>query len=250
MSWRVYEPGSEMLALDKVFPKGIRIPDYFVGKNVVHLPTVKCHIYTNITGAMKNAFGGLLDKSRHYCHSSIHEVLVDLLAIQKEIHPGIFAVMDGTTAGNGPGPRTMVPVCKNVLLASSDCVAIDAVAAKMMGFEPMGHPFIRLAHERGLGVGRTEEIEIAGDGDVLDESWGFRAGDNLVSAGGKLFWFGPLRSLQKLMFHSPLVYIFMFASAAYHDRIWYRTHGRRVVNEWLGNTEWGRLFASYRPGGG
>ena len=155
-----------MLVLDKIFPKGIRIPDYFHGKNIVHLPTIKCHIYTNVTGAMKNAFGGLLDNRRHYCHSRIHETLVDLLAIQKEIFRGLFAVMDGTTAGNGAGPRTMVPVTKNVLLASADCVAIDAVAAKMMGFDPMDHGFIRLAHERGLGVGQTEEIEIVGDADA------------------------------------------------------------------------------------
>ena len=51
--------------------------------------------------------------------------------------------MDGTTAGNGPGPRTMYPVVKNVMLASADQVAIDAVSAKMMGFDPMSlrvHP--------------------------------------------------------------------------------------------------------------
>jgi hypothetical protein len=95
---------------------------------------VKCHIYTRTTGAMKNAFGGLLNTRRHYTHSWIHETLVDLLAIQKEIHAGVFAMMDGTTAGNGPGPRTMYPVVKNVILASADQVAIDAVAAKMMGF--------------------------------------------------------------------------------------------------------------------
>src|SRR5205807_248759 len=83
--------------------EGSMLPDYFEGKNIVHLPTVKCHIYTTTTGAMKNAFGGLLNTRRHYTHSWIHETLVDLLAIQKEIHSGIFAVMDGTTAGNGPG---------------------------------------------------------------------------------------------------------------------------------------------------
>jgi len=49
---------AQMLVLDKIFPDGIRIPDYFIGKNVVHLPTTKCHIYTNITGSMKNAFAG------------------------------------------------------------------------------------------------------------------------------------------------------------------------------------------------
>jgi uncharacterized protein (DUF362 family) len=248
MTWTVYRPKAEMLVLNEIFPDGIRIPEYFLGKNIVHLPTMKCHIYTNITGAMKNAFGGLLNNKRHYCHSHIHQTLVDLLAIQKEIHPGIFALTDGTTAGNGPGPRTMIPVAKNVLLASSDCVAIDAVAAKMMGFDPMSHEFIRLAHERGLGTGRFEEIEIVGDAETAEENWGFRTGNNSASLVGKLFWFGPLRWLERLMFHTPIVYGFIFGSAVYHDRLWYPIFGRRVVNDWLANSPWGRLFADYRPG--
>jgi uncharacterized protein (DUF362 family) len=248
MMWQRYEPKAEMIVLDKIFPRGICIPDYFHGKNIVHLPTVKCHIYTNITGAMKNAFGGLLDNSRHYCHSAIHEALVDLLAIQKEIHKGIFVVTDGTTAGNGPGPRTMTPVAKDVILTSDDCVAIDAVCAKMMGFEPMDHKFIRLAHERGLGTGRINEIEIVGDVDVKKENWEFVTGDNAASSVGKLFWFGPMRWLQKLMFHTPIVYSFIFASAIYHDKIWYPLKGKKVVNDWLTHSPWGRLFADYQPG--
>src|SRR5207237_6930437 len=116
-----------------------------------HLPTVKTQINTTSTGAMKNAFGGLLNTRRHYTHSWIHETLVDLLAIQKEIHAGLFAVMDGTTAGDGPGPRTMRPVIKDVMLAASDQVAIDAVAAKMMGLDAMGHEFINVAHDDQLG---------------------------------------------------------------------------------------------------
>ena len=131
MTWSVYRPKAKMNVLDQIFPEGIQIPDAFHGTNIIQLPTVKCHIYTTTTGAMKNAFGGLLNTRRHYTHSWIHETLVDLLAIQKEIHPGLFAIMDGTTAGNGPGPRTMYPVVKNVMLASSDQVAIDAVAAKL-----------------------------------------------------------------------------------------------------------------------
>src|ERR687892_1554691 len=149
-----------MLVLDDIFPEGIQIPETFAGKNIVHLPTMKTHVFTTMTGAMKNAFGGLLHRKRHWTHSVIHETLVDLLAIQKEIHPGIFAVMDGTTAGNGPGPRTMRPEVKNVILASGDQVAIDAVAAKLMGFDPLGIPYIRLAHEAGLGVGDPRQIEL------------------------------------------------------------------------------------------
>ena len=96
---------------------------------------------------MKNAFGGLLNERRHWTHPVIHETLVDLLMIQKKIHRGIFAVMDGTFAGDGPGPRCMIPHVKNVILASADQVAIDAVAAKLMGFDPMTIKYIRLAHE-------------------------------------------------------------------------------------------------------
>ena len=102
MRWVTYEPKGEMLVLDKVFPKGIRIPDYFFDRNVVHLPTIKTHIYTDYTCALKNAFGALLDKTRHYCHSRIHETLVDLLRIQQEIQASTFAVADGTTCGSDP----------------------------------------------------------------------------------------------------------------------------------------------------
>ncbi len=175
MAWVPYEPKAKMLALDHIYPEGIRIPDYFIGRNIVHLPTVKTHMYTTTTGAMKNAFGGLLSKYRHYTHSWIHQTLVDLLAIQKEIHPGIVAVMDGTTAGDGAGPRMVKPVTKNVLLASVDQVAIDAVAAKLMGFDPLSIGYIRLAHEQGLGVGDPAEIEIVGD-DVLRRELGVQSG--------------------------------------------------------------------------
>ena len=126
---------------------------------------MKTHVFTTTTGAMKNAFGGLLNERRHWTHPVIHETLVDLLMIQKKIHRGVFAVMDGTFAGDGPGPRCMVPYVKNVILASADQVAIDAVAAKLMGFDPMSIKFIRLAHDLGLGCGDPREIEIVGDAD-------------------------------------------------------------------------------------
>ena len=85
---------------------------------------------------MKNAFGGLLNEKRHWTHPVIHETLVDLLMIQKKIHRGVFAVMDGTFAGDGPGPRCMVPHVKNVMLASSDQVAIDALEGGELRFTP------------------------------------------------------------------------------------------------------------------
>jgi uncharacterized protein (DUF362 family) len=241
--WIRYEPKAELLALPRIFKKGIHIPEFFLDKNIVHLPTVKCHIYTTTTGAMKNAFGGLLNTKRHYTHTWIHETLVDLLSIQKEIHSGVFAVMDGTTAGNGPGPRTMRPEIKDYILASGDQVAIDAVAARMMGFDPMSIKYIRLAHERGLGVGRIEEIDVLGE-DVSGVNFNFSVGDNLASRAGDLLWFSPLRIFQRLFFRTPLVYVFVFGSAFYHDRFWWPVKGTKVFREWS-NTKWGKLFQAY-----
>jgi uncharacterized protein (DUF362 family) len=249
MRWVQFQPKARMRVLNQIFPEGIHIPDFFFGKNIVHLPTVKCHIYTTTTGAMKNAFGGLLNTRRHYTHSWIHETLVDLLAIQKEIHSGLFAVMDGTTAGNGPGPRTMYPEIKNVILASGDQVAIDAVAAKLMGFDPLRIDYIRLAHEDGLGIGDPSQIELVGDTDLGNESWKFHVGDNGASRVGDIVWFGPLKPVQNVLMRTPLVNLFILGSEVYHDYYRWPSRDRGVFEGWLANTGWGQLFQEYHRAG-
>ncbi len=242
--WIKYEPRAEMLVLHKMYPHGIYIPEYFLDKNIIHLPTMKTHIYTTTTGAMKNAFGGLLSSKRHYTHSVIHETLVDLLAIQQEIHSGMFAVMDGTVSGSGPGPRTMTPHDTHFILASADQVAIDAVSAKMMGFDPMSLKYIRLATEHGLGTGIAGEIEIVGD-DISSINLHYSVGDNAASLVGDMLWFGPLKFLQKLFFHTPLVYLFVFGSYFYHDFLWWPIWGRKRQIEFRRKSPWGQLFERY-----
>jgi hypothetical protein len=157
--------------------------------------------------------------------------------------------MDGTTAGDGPGPRTMRPVIKDVMLASADQVAIDAVAASMMGFDPMALDYIRLADEAGLGNGRREQIEIVGDVELADERWGFSVGDNGVSVVGDAIWFGPLKRFQRLFFRTPLVSLFVLGSEAYHDYYRWPLRDRRVFEAWRASTAWGELFARYRAEG-
>ena len=244
VQWVDYEPDFPLLVLDKVYPDGFQIPALMAGKNIVHLPTVKTHVFTTITGAMKNAFGGLLNYQRHWTHSVIHETLVDLLRIQRDIHPGIFAVTDGTFAGDGPGPRAMRWHVKNVILASADQVAIDAVSARIMGFDPMEIPFIRIAHEHGLGRGRIEEIEIAGE-DISEVNWRFRAAENtFASRGQKLIYWGPLKPLENMLLRSPITPWAYAASNLYHNGYWIKTIGAKRAREAM-KTEWGRLFESY-----
>jgi uncharacterized protein (DUF362 family) len=238
----------KFLCLNDVYPKGFNIPKRFIGENIIHLPTVKTHIFTTTTGAMKNAFGGLLNEHRHWTHPVIHETLVDLLMIQKKIFRGVFAVMDGTFVGDGPGPRCMIPHVKNVLLASADQVAIDAVAAKLMGFDPMRDlKFVRLAHEQGLGVGDPSQIELVGDLDAAKENWNFDGPFKKMTFASRnqhrIYW-GPLKkplewSLKTWL--APWAYV---ASVAYHDLYWYPVFGKQRVEEAL-KSDWGRLFANW-----
>jgi uncharacterized protein (DUF362 family) len=243
IEWVTYEFKRKLLKLEEVFPKGIEIPKLFIGKNVMHLPTVKTHGHSVTTGAIKNAFGGLLKEVRHYAHKYIHEVLVDLMIMQQELHPGIFTVMDGTVCGDGAGPRTMMPKIKNYILASADSVAIDAVAAKMMGFNPIEIPYIRMCHEMGLGSGRLEEIEVIGE-DISQVNFGFTSKRSLVIWGDQLIRKGFLECLEKPLLHSPLVFWAPCASNLYHDYLWYPIIGQTRIRDFM-KTEWGRLFTRY-----
>jgi uncharacterized protein (DUF362 family) len=244
VEWTVYNFKAKLLKLNDIFPEGIEIPKIYIGKQIIHLPTVKTHGHSITTGAIKNSFGGLLKEVRHYAHKYMHEVLVDLMMMQEELHPSILAVMDGTVCGDGAGPRTMIPHGKNLILASADSAAIDAVAAKLMGFDPMTIPYLRMCHERGLGVADPKEIEILGH-DISEINFGFKTKKSFVIWGDQMLRKGPLRFLEKIALHSPLVVWAPMASNIYHDWFWYPTVGKSIIRK-FSKTEWGRLFEEYK----
>ena len=243
VDWQVYRFTSPLLKLNDIFPEGIQIPAIYPGRQILHLPTVKTHGHAVMTGSVKNSFGGLLREVRHYAHKYMHEVLVDLLYMQRELHPAVFTVMDGTVAGDGAGPRTMIPRVKNLLLAATDSLAIDAIASRLMGFDPMSIPFIRMAHERGLGIGDPQDIELVGD-DVSQENFGFQTRRSLVIWGDQMIRKGFLRPLERVLLHSPLMVWAPMASNIYHDFMWYPTVGHSRIRSFM-RTEWGNLFKRY-----
>jgi uncharacterized protein (DUF362 family) len=248
VEWTVYRFKTPLLKLNDIFPEGIEIPAMYPGRNIVHLPTVKTHGHSVTTGSIKNSFGGLLREVRHYAHKYMHEVLVDLMLMQRELHPGIFTAMDGTVCGNGAGPRTMIPVVGNVILAGADSVAIDAVAARIMGFDPMAIPYLRMCHERSIGVADPAGIELVGD-DVSGLNLHFKMGRSLVIWGDQMLRKGPLRFLEKIALHSPLVVWAPAASNIYHDFLWYPTIGQARISAFR-KTAWGRLFDDRYSGPG
>ncbi len=243
VKWVPYHPKHQLLALPEVFPEIHQIPEIFLNKNILHLPTLKTHGHTTITGSIKNAFGGLINEKRHHCHKKIHQVLVDLLALQQEIHPNIFAVIDGTVAGSGAGPRTMIPRQTNLLLAGSDQVALDALAAKLMGFDPMKIPFLKMAHDQGLGLADLDQVEIRGE-NYKQINLNFQTRKSPVIFWDQVFRKGPLKFVEPFLFHSGLFKLCVFGSAFYHDYLWYPTIGQSRIRKFK-KTEWGRLWQKY-----
>ncbi len=235
VKWVNYLPRAPMLALGSfIAEEGFYVPDFFIGANVIHLPTLKTHLQTVVAGAAESAFQDLAPRRIRLTGHALDEAMVDILAIQKEIHAGIFAVLDGVFCGDGPGPRILVPYEKGYILAGADQVAIDAVAAHMMGFDPMKIGYIRLAHERGLGCGHYDDIEVAGD-DISGVNFHFSghgsAGPGFTdSAGRRILLANGSGLLSRLALES----------------YWYPFIGRHRVYA-LAETKWGQLIQSYLP---
>jgi hypothetical protein len=141
----------------------------------------------------------------------------------------------------------MMPFVKDYIIASADQVAIDAVSATLMGFDPMNLKFLRLAHERGLGCADLKEIEIVGE-DISGVNFHFHDKmETFASRGQKLIYHGPLKPLENILLRSFIAPWSFIASRLYHDVFWYPFIGKKRVSEML-KTKWGKLFKSYgRP---
>ncbi len=234
----------ETLVLERIFGEVIAPKEIF-GTNIIHLPTVKTHGHTMMTGALKDSFGLYLTKNRHLAHLKIHKVLVDLLLLQKTISHSEFVLTDGTVMGDGAGPRTMVPKIGNILIASNDMVAADAVQTRLMGIDQSSVHKLRIASELGLGVANPDDIEIAGD----FESWSDLPNFHLSPGKSPVITWnrGFLRfpGMETLLFRSPLMWLPTQLSGLYHDGIWLPLFGKKYVRWFLEETEWGALWQSY-----
>jgi hypothetical protein len=121
------------------------------------------------------------------------------------------------------------------------------MSAKIQGFDPLSLPFIRLAHEKEMGIGDPHQITIVGDEELAQESWGYIQEDTFASRGQKWIYHGWLHKLEKPLLRSPIVPWSYFASNFYHNVYWYPFVGRKRV-EFALQTKWGKLFRAYGDG--
>jgi len=132
---------------------------------IVNLPKFKTHSLALFTGGVKNMYGMIPHGQRIRFHGeypgpdNFSQVLTDIFSVMRPQ----FTVMDGVIAMEGEGPASGSLVKLGVILASADAVALDAVAARIIGLAPLDIYTTRYAAERGLGIGDPGSIEITGE---------------------------------------------------------------------------------------
>jgi uncharacterized protein (DUF362 family)/NAD-dependent dihydropyrimidine dehydrogenase PreA subunit len=132
---------------------------------LINLPKLKTHSFMAFTGAIKNMYGvipyGLrCSYHREYAKSEIFgQMLVDIFSCA----PPHLNIMDAIYAMEGEGPSAGSPKKIGLILASSDAVALDAVASKIIGLDPMQIHTTIDAAKRGFGTAQMEEIEVLGE---------------------------------------------------------------------------------------
>lgn len=125
---------------------------------IINVPKLKIHHMALVTLSMKNLMGVILPKS--IMHNQIDEKIVDLASILRDkvklnVVDGLVGAEENETYGS--------PVQMNLVVAGRDMVAVDSVAASIMGVDPRRVKYLTLAEERGLGTSSLEDIEILGE---------------------------------------------------------------------------------------
>lgn len=141
---------------DKIgIPKSIVEADAFIS-----IPKLKTHCQTEITVGMKSMQGVFsVEDKQNYHNEAFPWKMVDILRVAKPT----LTIVDGLIAGEGYGPIYTEPVIMNLVVSSTDVVALDAVCSKLMGFDPWEVPITRLGHAEGIGIGDMERIDVKGE---------------------------------------------------------------------------------------
>ena len=137
---------------------------------LIAVPAMKTHTWTRVTLANKlyigatpasfynsGLYGGSWDHG-NLPHGPLDRTICDLVSY----HPADLSVVGGIWGIEGNGPAGSGSIRRNIILASKDIVAADAVSAAAMGFNPWDIDYLHLAHNKGFGIYDLDYITING----------------------------------------------------------------------------------------
>jgi NAD-dependent dihydropyrimidine dehydrogenase PreA subunit len=131
---------------------------------VVNLCKLKTHLFTGMTGAVKNLFGvvpGLTKPGYHAKLSDTRRFAAMMLDLADLIAPRL-SIMDAVVGMEGDGPSSGSPRKVGWLLASRSPLALDAAAGEIMGLAWADNPLLLEAEERELSPANARDVELVG----------------------------------------------------------------------------------------
>lgn len=150
------------------FPEGRKAHSFYLchgvqeADAVINICKMKTHALERITGGVKNLYGCIcgVNKAAGHAQYPSSESFADMLAdLNRLIHPSLH-IMDGIVAMEGNGPTSGTPVNMNVLLFSTDPVAMDTVFCKLIHLDPSTVPTCVSGQTSGVGTMNPDEIRI------------------------------------------------------------------------------------------
>jgi uncharacterized protein (DUF362 family) len=126
----------------------------------INAPVLKTHFASTLTGAMKNLKGTTTyDEKKRFHYLNLNQAVAELNQV---LRPNLI-VIDGTIAMEGDGPVAGTPVELNLVMAGTDAVAVDTIAARIMDIDPEEVAPLAWAKKMGFGVWDEKEIRIIGN---------------------------------------------------------------------------------------
>jgi uncharacterized protein (DUF362 family)/ferredoxin len=168
---------------------------------VINLPKLKTHMMGMYTGAVKNVFGCIpgLKKAEYHRLAPNPKLFDEFLADIHEAGRFHLHIMDGIVAMQGEGPVAGEPYPAGKILMSRDPLALDLVAAKLIGLDPGYLPILDAAKERGIGAATIDEVQLAGDFSEVPLLSGFKI--------PMLFRTGALRGKRSVVFNMMVPFV-------------------------------------------
>ncbi len=150
------------------FPEGRTAKEFYFAKGVTETDTIinvckmKTHALERVTGAVKNVYGFICGARKAAGHVKYPNasVFARMLADIHRCTDIRLHIMDGITAMEGNGPGSGTPIAMNVLLFSTDPVALDSVFCHLVYLDPQMVPTCVQGREMGIGTWKKEEIQL------------------------------------------------------------------------------------------
>lgn len=207
-------------ALGAVLPNGFAAPPVLAGAAGVLLPTPILNHRWQLAGNVSLLTSLLARKTRPDKRIPRSEIIAEVMGLAAQTMNSMISVMDGVVWGVYGEDGKAHPLIRNVVLAGSDPVAVDAVAARLAGLDPRRMPWLQLCADRGLGEVDPAKIVVKGRADLLALDFQFPKGTFSSGPGTGSFLSWPGRMLGSL--------------------------GRQKPGKEFEGSGWGRMLASYR----